>query len=239
MTSSPVIAIDGPAGSGKSSTSRGVAARLGLRYLDTGAMYRAMAWAMLRRGVDVSDVSAVAALAEEPVLEISTSAEGQRVTCDGVDVTADIRSAEVTAAVSSVSAVPEVRARMVRQQREAVAAALEAGTGIVVEGRDIGTVVLPDATLKVFLTADEAARAARRALEEAVRDGHSDPEAAAEDAADAMREKLAVRDARDSTRAVSPLRSADDAVSIDSSALTLEAVIDQVVQLVEERRSNA
>jgi len=228
----PVIAVDGPAGSGKSSTSRGVAARLGLRYLDTGAMYRAMAWAMLRRGVDLRDPAAVAARAEEPVLTITTDPVGQQVTCDGTDVTDAIRGADVTGAVSATSAVPEVRARLVALQRAAVAEALSAGTGIVVEGRDIGTVVLPDATVKVFLVADEGERARRRSAEEAERAGSSDPAADAERAAGEVRARLAERDALDSQRAVSPLEPAHDAVVIDGTRLTLDEVVDAVVALV-------
>ena len=231
----PVIAVDGPAGSGKSSTSRAVAARLGLRYLDTGAMYRAMAWGMLCRDVDVSDPTAVAAVAHQPEVAITTAPEGQTVTCDGVDVTEDIRSQRVTSAVSAVSAVPEVRARLVDLQRQVVADALAAGVGIVVEGRDIGTVVLPDAMLKVFLTADEAERAYRRALEEAVRSGATDPESEAAEASAAVRERLALRDSIDSGRAASPLRPADDAVVVEATTLTLDQVVDRVIMLAEER----
>ena len=209
-----------------------------MRYLDTGAMYRAMTWGMLSRNVDVDDSSAVAAAADELSLTITTEPEGQVVTCDGQDVTAQIRSDEVTAAVSLVSAVPSVRARLVELQREAVSGAVDAGTGIVVEGRDIGTVVLPDAPLKVFLTADEAARAARRALEEAVRAGDPDPEATAHAAAEATRERLASRDALDSGRAVSPLRPASDAHIVDGSDLTLDQVINQIVALATERVSH-
>ena len=231
----PVIAVDGPAGSGKSSTSRAVAARLGLRYLDTGAMYRALAWGMLSRDVDVSDPTAVAAVAHQSEVAITTAPEGQTVTCDGVDVTEDIRSQRVTSAVSAVSAVPEVRARLVDLQRQVVADALAAGAGIVVEGRDIGTVVLPDAMLKVFLTADEAERAYRRALEEAVRSGATDPESEAAEASAAVRERLALRDSIDSGRAASPLRPADDAVVVEATTLTLDQVVDRVIMLAEER----
>ena len=154
MNRSPVIAIDGPSGSGKSSTSRGVAARLGLRYLDTGAMYRAMTWWLLRHGVDVHDAAAVAARVDEPEILSGTDPLGPTILVDGVDVGLAIRSDEVNAAVSPVSAVPEVRARLVELQREAIG-----DGGIVVEGRDIGSVVAPDADVKVYLTADAAARA--------------------------------------------------------------------------------
>lgn len=211
-----VIAIDGPSGSGKSSTSRGVAARLGYAYLDTGAMYRAMTWALLQRGVDVDDPAAVAAAAREVELTSGTDPEAPTITADGVDVSEPIRGDAVTAAVSPVATVPEVREQLVALQRKAIA---EATGGIVVEGRDIGTVVAPDAGLKIYLVADPVARAKRRALELGVED------------ADAMREALARRDAIDSNRAASPLARADDAVVVDGTDLTLEQVIDHIVGL--------
>ena len=160
-----VVAIDGPSGSGKSSTSRGVATRLGLRYLDTGAMYRAITWWMLRHDVPVDDPTAVAACCCEPTIAAGTDPVAPTITVDGVDVAAAIRTPEVTGAVSQVSAVPQVRARLLDLQREVIAAAL-GGPGIVVEGRDIGSTVAPDADVKVYLTADAAARAQRRAAEE-------------------------------------------------------------------------
>ncbi|MGB8019671.1 MAG: (d)CMP kinase, partial [Candidatus Nanopelagicales bacterium] len=162
-----VVAIDGPSGSGKSSTSKGVARALGLAYLDTGAMYRAMAWYMLERGVDVNDPAAVAAFSGVPTLTSTTDPDAPAIAVDGVDVSEAIRGVAVTGAVSPVATVPAIRERLVAMQREVVANTLAQGRGIVVEGRDIGTVVLPDATAKIFLTADPAARAARRALEEA------------------------------------------------------------------------
>ncbi len=211
-----VIAIDGTSGSGKSSTSRGVAARLGLRYLDTGAMYRAVTWWMLQHGVDVADPDAVAARAGEPVVESGTDPLAPTIAVDGTDVSVEIRGEDVNAAVSPVSAVAAVRARLVDLQRAAAA-----GGGIVVEGRDIGSVVLPDAQVKVYLTADPGARAARRALEE----GGSD--------LTATRESLLSRDAIDSTRAASPLVMADGAAHLDTTSYSLEEVIDQVVALAE------
>lgn len=212
-----VVAMDGPSGSGKSSTSRGVAARLGLRYLDTGAMFRAMTWWMLQRGVDVEDPGAVADLADAPLLVSGTDPESPTITVDGTDVAGPIRSQEVTAAVSAVSAVPEVRARLLREQRDII------GDGdIVVEGRDIGTVVAPDAAVKVYLTADPAARAARRTAETAGTD------------VQATEQDLLRRDTIDSGRATAPLSMAADAHHIDTTPFTLEQVIDQVVGLVEE-----
>lgn len=211
-----VVAIDGPSGSGKSSTSRGVAARLGLRYLDTGAMFRAMTWWMLREGVDVHDPAAVAARAAEPEISSGTDPLGPTITVGDVDVSAAIRTDEVTSAVSPVSAVPEVRARLLELQRAVI------GTGgIVVEGRDIGSVVAPYAQVKLYLTADPSARALRRAAEE----GGSDVEA--------TRESLLSRDRIDSGRATAPLVMADGAVHLDTTPYTLDEVIDQVVALVE------
>lgn len=211
-----VVAIDGPSGSGKSSTSRGVAARLGLRYLDTGAMYRAMTWWMLREGVDVHDPEAVAARAGEPEILSGTDPHGPSIMVEGVDVGLAIRSAEVNAAVSPVSAVPEVRARLVELQRDTIG-----GGGIVVEGRDIGAAVAPFAQVKVYLTADPVARAQRRAAEE----GGTD--------VDTTRQSLLARDEIDSSRDASPLTMAEGAVHIDTTGFTLDQVIDQVVALVE------
>ena len=211
-----VVAIDGPSGSGKSSTSRGVADRLGLRYLDTGAMYRAITWWMLRHDVDVHDPAAVAALVEEPEILSGTDPLGPTILVDGIDVGLAIRSDEVNAAVSPVAAVPAVRRRLLDLQREII------GTGgIVVEGRDIGSVVAPDADVKVFLTADAAARAHRRALEE----GGADIEA--------TRESLLARDEIDTGRTTSPLVMAEGAVHVDGTAYSLEDVVDLVVSLVE------
>jgi len=223
----PVIAIDGPSGSGKSSTSRGVALRLGLRYVDTGAMYRAMTWWMLHQGIDPSDAATVAARCAEPVIDIDTDPADPRVRVDDQDVSAQIRGTEVGAAVSIVSSVPDVRQRLVTLQRDLVRDALESGIGVVVEGRDIGTVVLPDADLKVFLTADAEARARRRALEDAQRQGTGD--AVDHAAVTQTEEHLRSRDALDTGRAVSPLRAADDAVHIDGTHLTLQQVVDAVV----------
>ncbi|WP_436702322.1 (d)CMP kinase [Nocardioides sp. BYT-33-1] len=218
-----VVAVDGTSGSGKSSTCRAVAARLGLRYLDTGAQYRAITWWMLEHGVDVHDAAAVAARAGEPVLVSGTDPLAPTITVDGRDVSVEIRGDEVNAAVSPVSAVPEVRARLVDLQRALIAPADGPRGGIVVEGRDIGSVVWPEAELKVYLTADPAARAARRALE----NGGADVAA--------TQESLLARDRIDSGRAVAPLTMADGAVHVDSTALTLDEVVDVVVGLVMER----
>ena len=221
-----IIAIDGPSGSGKSSTSRLVAQRLGLRYVDTGAMYRAMTWWMLAHGIDPADAADVASRCGEPLISINDDPRDPRITVDGTDVSAEIRGPAVGEAVSRVSAVPEVRARLVHLQRALVSGAAEQGRGVVMEGRDIGTVVLPEADLKVFLTADAAARAERRTREQAG--------AAAVDGREirVTEQHLRARDALDSTRAVSPLKPADDSVHIDGTFLTLDVVADAVIGLL-------
>src|SRR4051812_34151014 len=215
--------MDGTSGSGKSSTSRGVASRLGLRYLDTGAQFRAVTWWMLQQGIDVRDATAVAARCGEPVLESGTDPAAPTITVDGHDVATPIRSAEVNAAVSPVSAVPEVRARLLGLQR-----AIIGDGGIVVEGRDIGSVVWPQAEVKVYLTADAAARAHRRTAEHA----HLGDAAA-------TRAQLLERDRIDSGRATAPLTMAEGAVHLDTTDLTLEEVVDHIVALVETAGSRS
>ncbi|MDT3399508.1 (d)CMP kinase [Streptomyces sp. B1866] len=219
-----IVGIDGPAGTGKSSTSKAVAAKLGLRYLDTGAQYRAITWWMLNNGIDVADPAAVASAADKPSIVSGTDPAAPAISVDGVDVSGPIRGQEVTSHVSAVSAVPEVRARITELQR-AIAAAAE--RGIVVEGRDIGTTVLPHADLKVFLTASPEVRAARRNGE---LKGKEAVDLATTQAA------LARRDAADSGRTTAPLAKAEDAVEVDTSELTLEQVVECVVTLVEERQ---
>jgi CMP/dCMP kinase len=212
------IALDGPSGTGKSSVARAVAGRLGAAYLDTGAMYRAATVAILDAGVDPEDAEAVAAAVAATAIEVGTAADTELVRVDGVDVAVRIRGPEVTRAVSAVSAVPAVRRRLVDQQRALVAAA----DAVVVEGRDIGTVVLPGATLKVYLTAAPEARAQRRAVQL----GLTTPDEVAE-----LAEDLRRRDEYDSSRADSPLRPAEDAVIVDSTHLDREGVVDRVVAL--------
>jgi cytidylate kinase len=213
-----VIAMDGPSGSGKSSASRGVARALGLRYLDTGAMYRAVTWWMLQQGVDLADPASVAARSDEPELEVGTDPDAPGISVGGVDVSGPIRSQEVTRAVSAVSAVPEVRRRMVDLQRQII------GSGdIVVEGRDIGTVVAPDAPLKVFLTASAEARAHRRTAE------------LSGTTVESQKAEMARRDTLDSTRKADPLAKAGDAVHLDTTPLDLDEVIAEVLRLVKER----
>lgn len=222
VTDCLIIAVDGPAGSGKSSAARGVARGLGLRYLDTGAMYRALTWWMLSHGVPVGRPEAVAAQAQEPVIEVSTDPGHPTVSVDGIDVTAPIRTREVSNAVSAVASVPEVRARLVAMQRAIITRACADGAGIVAEGRDIGTVVAPGAPVKVYLTANESIRAERRsadlATDPAVTVALTQAEQQRRDRADAAR-----------------MAKAPDAVLIDSSALDLNEVIRVIVSLARER----
>jgi cytidylate kinase len=195
-----------------------------MAYLDTGAMYRAITAAVLRQGVDPDDAAGVAAVARQADLVIGTDPGRPSVLVDGDDVTEVIRGPEVTAAVSAVSAVPAVRALMVAAQREAVA---RAASGIVVEGRDIGTVVLPDAEVKVYLVADQAVRAQRRSTQDQQRDGMTAP-------AEVVQSQLSRRDAADSGRTVSPLRPAADAVTVDATWLDVEAVVARILQLLDD-----
>ncbi|WP_408055757.1 (d)CMP kinase [Streptomyces lycii] len=222
-----IVAIDGPSGTGKSSTSKAVAAQLGLQYLDTGAQYRAITWWMLNNGIDVHDAEAVAAAADKPAIISGTDPRTPTITVDGADASGPIRTQQVTSAVSAVSAVPEVRARLTELQRTI---ARSAERGVVVEGRDIGTTVLPDADLKVFLTASAEARAARRSGELTGKE--------ATDLA-ATREALVKRDAADSGRKTSPLAKAADADEVDTTELTLEQVVECVVTLVEKAARRA
>jgi cytidylate kinase len=211
-----VVAVDGPSGSGKSTVSRRLAVALGARYLDTGAMYRAVTWAVLRDGIDPADAEAVAKIADNVILTIGSDPNAPHISVDDTPVDGPIRGPEVTAAVSPVAAVPAVRARLVAQQRQIIAAEAR----IVVEGRDIGTVVAPDADLKVYLTASEAERGRRRSTENA-----ADLAATVAD--------LARRDTFDSSRAADPLRQADDAVVLDTTALGIDEVVAQLKTLVD------
>ncbi|MYT72784.1 MULTISPECIES: (d)CMP kinase [unclassified Streptomyces] len=217
-----IVAIDGPSGTGKSSTSKAVAAQLGLSYLDTGAQYRAITWWMVNNGIDLTDPTAIAAVAGKADIVSGTDPSAPTITVDGTDVAGPIRTTEVTSKVSAVSAVPEVRSRITDLQRSI---AKGAEVGIVVEGRDIGTTVLPDADLKIFLTASPEARAARRSGELKGAD------------VKATQDALVARDKADSSRKTSPLAKAGDAVEVDTTELTLQQVIECVVTLVEEKRA--
>lgn len=222
MTGCLVIAVDGPAGSGKSSTARGVATELGLRYLDTGAMYRALTWWLISQKLDFSDPATVARNARRPVIEVTIDPASPAVRVDGTDVTGLIRTREVSNAVSAVAAVPEVRAHLVARQQAILAAACAAGDGIVAEGRDVGTVVAPQAVVKVFLTASEAARAVRRSADLA-----AEPGATPSVTQDEQRR----RDAADAPQSAM----ASDAIKVDSTALPMDQVIGLIVRVAGER----
>lgn len=213
------MAVDGPSGSGKSSTSRGVARALGLRYLDTGAMYRALTWWFMNAGVDTEDADAVAEDVSRARIEVSTDPGDPWTRADGRDVSEAIRTREVSQQVSLVARVPEVRARLIAMQRAIIE---QAQPGIVAEGRDIGTVVAPEATLKVFLTADSEARARRRAAERGA-------------AVDTTEADQARRDRLDAAQSAK----ADDAVLLDATDLTLDEVIQKIATLARERSALA
>lgn len=215
-----VVAVDGPSGSGKSSVSREVAARLGLRYLDTGAMYRALTWWVLAQGADPADEALVARLARELPLEIGTTTGSTLLTVDGRDLAAAVREPRISAAVSAVATNLGVRAELVRRQREIIAGT---GDGMVVEGRDITTVVAPDADARVLLTASEQARLARRALEV---HGSDDDAAIA-----ATRDHVVRRDAQDATVA-DFLEAGDGVTVVDSSNLSFEETVEAVLAVV-------
>ncbi|MGA0194488.1 MAG: (d)CMP kinase [Ilumatobacteraceae bacterium] len=214
MTRVKIVAIDGPAGAGKSTVARALAHRMGVQYLDTGAMYRAVTWLALRSGCDLSDDQAVGEVAERCVLHVGLD----DVVVDGHDVTHEIRQSEVTKAVSIVAANPRVRTEMRRRQRQWG----EARGGGVIEGRDIGTVVFPDAIAKLFLTANPRVRAERRVAEVG-------------GDVDEIEAQIVERDRLDSTRSDSPLAESSDAIVIDTSDKSVGEVVDELVRLVEER----
>lgn len=214
-----IVAIDGPSGAGKGTVARAVAARLGYRHVDTGAMYRALGWLALRQGVNLGDETAMAALGERAAFDL----EGGRIAIDGHDVRAAIRTPEIDRAATAVARHPEVRRVLVARQR-----AYGAGGGVVMEGRDIGTVVFPDADVKIYLDASPEERARRRAADPAHTSSKSGQLA---DVATA----LAERDRNDSTRAASPLMVAADATVIDTTGVAVEDVIERVLALVDSR----
>jgi cytidylate kinase len=223
----PVVAIDGPSGAGKSTVARAVAKRLGFLYLDTGALYRAVGLKASQAGVDPHDDGAMARLCEALDLAVRAGVDGAtRVLLDGRDVTDALRTEAVSALASAVSALPSVRARLLGLQRDAGARG-----GIVMDGRDVGTVVFPDAKVKVFLDADPEERARRRQAELAARGG-------AEDTAATLK-AVAERDAADRGRALAPLVQAPDAVRIDTTEMTLDEVITRVCDLVRAASADA
>ena len=215
--SSVIVAMDGPSGSGKSSTARGVATRLGLRHLDTGAQFRAVTVWMLEHGIDFDDPSALAARVGEPEIVSGNDPQNPTITVDGKDVAVAIRTQDVTDHVSAVASVPEVRRRLLELQRSIIGEG-----GIVVEGRDIGSVVAPAAEVKLFLTADPSARAARRTAENGA------------GTVEATRADLLRRDKIDSGRSAAPLTMADGATHIDTTPYSLDEVVQQVVDIVEQ-----
>ena len=249
-----VIAVDGPSGSGKSSAARGTASALGLRYLDTGAMYRAVTWWMLEHDVDLADAGAVARHTQDLSIDISTDPEVQWIRVDGIDVSAEIRKRRVSNVVSLVAAVPDVRVCLIAQQQQLIATAAQAG-GIVAEGRDIGTVVAQDATVKVYLTASEQVRAERRAAELAGRqagppragsrpargadgdghrsnDGHSGQERPP--SAAVTRAEQAQRDRRDAPQS----QVAADAIEIDATDLSLDDVVGRIIGVAHAKEAD-
>lgn len=212
-----IVAIDGPSGSGKSTVSRRVAEKLSGRYVDTGAMYRALTWWFIQQGIDPADRATVAQMCTTPEVRVGTDPVAPAIYVAGEDVAGPIRTDAVTAAVSHVAAVPEVRAHLVALQRHLLHSAQSAGVSIVMEGRDIGSVVAPDANLKIWLTADPQVRAARRALE------------MSEPAPTATVDGLVYRDQLDAKRAASPAQPAADAVILDATDRTVEEVVEAVL----------
>lgn len=219
------VAIDGPASSGKSTVAKIIAKRFGYVYCDTGAMYRSVTWAALENGIDVSDTKQVIDLARRIKITFEPGQPDQRVFVDGHEVTKDIRTEKIAANVSAVAAIPEVRAQMVKQQRQIA----QAG-GIVMDGRDIGTTVLPDAQVKIFLVASAHERARRR-YEENLQKG------LATQSLDELEAAIKLRDQKDSTRKVSPLTQAKDAILIDTTSLTIDQVVDEISALIKKTRT--
>ncbi len=222
-----VVALDGPSGTGKSTVARGLATALEASYLDTGAMYRAATLAVLRAGVDPGDTEAVMSVSESLELAMGTDPERPGVSLGGEDVGREIRDAEVTGAVSAVSAVARVRELLVAEQRRLIDEAVAAPGGIVVEGRDIGGVVAPEAGLKVYLTASAHTRARRRSAQDSAEGRAGD--------LDRIQADVQRRDTVDSQRAASPLRRADDAVEVDTTQLEVAEVLSRLRELVTER----
>lgn len=220
------VAIDGPASSGKSTVAKIIAKRFGYVYCDTGAMYRSVTWAALENGIDVSDTKQLIDLARRIKITFEPGQPDQRVFVDGHEVTKDIRTEKIAANVSAVAAIPEVRAQMVEQQRQIA----QAG-GIVMDGRDIGTTVLPDAQVKVFLVASAHERARRR-YEENLQKG------LATQSLDELEAAIKLRDQKDSTRKVSPLTQAKDAILIDTTSLTIDQVVDEISALIKKNQDN-
>ena len=218
-----IIAIDGPAGAGKSTVARTVARKLGYLFINTGAMYRAVAWKSLKEGISLEDRDRIGRLAEESGIELHGTVDSMRVMIDGEDITEKIVTPEVSRAASMVSSIPAVRRALVARQQT-----IAAGGCVVMEGRDIGTRVFPNAEVKIYLDATSNARAERRYLEDQSR-------GIALGSLDQMKSEIEDRDERDKTRADSPLIQASDAVYIDSSGMTIDEVVDQIMKIVESK----
>lgn len=218
----PIIAIDGPAGSGKSTTARMLAKRLGFTYLDTGAFYRALTVKILDAGIAPENETVVVQVAESTTIMIKTTPEGDRVLLDDRDVTTQIRAPHVTNAIAPISSNPRVRAIMVNRQRE-----IGRSGGVVMEGRDIGTVVFPNADLKIFMSASIDERAKRRQLELSKQGIERD--------FTVLREEIATRDEKDTKRSAGPLRAAEDAVMLDTTDMSIEQQVDFIVAVLQKK----
>ncbi len=216
------VAIDGPAGAGKSTVARLVAKQLSFTYVDTGAMYRAVTWTALQAGLIAEDANQIAALVQSMTMDIQPGVDGQRVFVNGVDVSGQLRLKEVHEMVSPMSQIEPVRVQLIQWQRD-----LSETKPVVMDGRDIGTRVLPNADVKIFLTADLAERAKRRWLE--MKDKYLDI------TIEQLTEEIRIRDERDMSRSTSPLICADDAITIDTSGKTIEAVVSEIIMLCEAK----
>jgi len=220
-----IIAIDGPAGAGKSTIAKTLARRLGYLFINTGAMYRAVAWKALNEGVALGDAERIGQLANDSLIELTGTVDAMRVLVDGRDITEEIVAPHISQAASVVSAIPAVRRALVTRQQE-----IGRAGGVVMEGRDIGTQVFPNAEIKIYLEASSEARAQRRFEEDGLR-------GIAVASLDQMKSEIEQRDHRDKTRADSPLEQAGDAVYIDSSALTIEQVVERISNLADKKRA--
>jgi cytidylate kinase len=218
-----IIAIDGPAGAGKSTVARAVARRLGYLFINTGAMYRAVAWKALRQGVSLDDATRIGQLAGESLIELAGDVDSMRVLIDGRDITDEVATPQISQAASVVSAIPTVRRALVARQQQ-----MGRAGGVVIEGRDIGTQVFPNAEVKIYLDASAEARAQRRFDEDSAR-------GVAVASFDQMKSEIEERDLRDKTRADSPLTQAEDAVYIDSSAMAIEEVVERILEIVKSK----
>lgn len=216
------IAIDGPAGAGKSTIAKKVAEILNIVYLDTGAMYRSVALKAIRKNIDTKDRVKLAELVEDIDINVTYTNKEQQIYLDGENVSSEIRAPEISVGASNVATVPEVRIKMVELQRQ-----IAKNSSVVMDGRDIGTYVLPDATLKIFLTASVEERAKRRYLEQLAKDMHVDFEK--------VKEEIIFRDQNDSNRDFAPLRQAEDAILLDTTSLSIDAAVKKVLELIKER----